>query len=56
MKLKKWANNLLLLVSLILIFILASECESTLIFIISKIISCFGLFICGNLLIKYGRI
>lgn len=56
MKLKKWSNNLLLFISLILIFILASECDNTLIFFISKLASCLGLLICGNLLFKYGRI
>lgn len=53
MRLKKGVRNILAIICFIAIFIMASECENTIIFILSHIlaISIFG--ICSTLLIKY---
>lgn len=55
MKLKKWVKNLLIGVSVIAFIIFISECKSTLIFVVSKVIALSIMILNERILEKYGR-
>lgn len=51
-KLKGWVVNSLIVFELILVFILASECDNLILFIISKIIAFILLYKTNNVVLK----
>lgn len=54
MKLRKWVKSLLYLVVIISVLVLSSDCESTLLFFISHVISAFTLMLSATVLIRYN--
>lgn len=55
MKLKKWVENLLIMIIFIAILVIASDCKSTLIFVLSKLVALVVIVTNAMLLEKYGR-
>jgi hypothetical protein len=55
-KLKKWCENILILIIFILVLILMSDTSNIIIFIVSKIIAIIGIYIIGRILINYTNI
>ena len=55
MKLRKWVQALLMIIGAVAIIVLASDCESTMIFIISHIIGAIVLLGIAKILFEYGR-
>ena len=53
--LKKWVENLLIIILILSILILAGECNNNIIFVGSKFIALIFGIISGNILYKYGR-
>ena len=56
MKFRKWVEILLLIISFIAFIIMCSECDNTLVFIVSKIIALAVIVINACLIEKYGTI
>lgn len=55
MRLKKWASDLLIIISFISVMIISGECEKDLLFILKGIIGTIIFCLCNMLLIRYGR-
>lgn len=56
MKLKKWAVKTLVIINILALCIMASECESLSLFAISHLTAC-GVFVLNSMILKkYGRI
>lgn len=55
-KLKKWVENLLLIIEFIIIILLSADCDSLLYFTISKIILVFILLLNFHILYNYSRL
>jgi len=53
--LKKWVENLLIIILILSILILTGECNDIIIFIGSKFVALIFGIISGNILYKYGR-
>lgn len=53
--LKKWVENLLIIILILSILILVGECNDIIIFIGSKFVALIFGIISGNILYKYGR-
>lgn len=53
LKLKKWVEDLLIIVQVIIIILMAGDCESTLYFVISKLILMIVFLIDHSILSKY---
>lgn len=56
MKLRKWVEILLLIISFTMMLVLASDCENIIILIVSKIIAIAVMIINAYLIEKYGTI
>lgn len=54
--LKKWVENLLLIIEFIIIILLSADCDSLLYFTISKIILVFILLLNFHILYNYSRL
>ena len=52
---KKWVNWLIVGIMLLAVMTLVGECESTTIFITSKVAALVVVYVAGKLLAKYGR-
>lgn len=56
MKFRKWVSNTLFTIMMLLVITLSGECESTLLFVTSKVIALFGIVGIGYLLVKYANV
>lgn len=55
MKLRKWVQALLMIIGAVAIMVLMSDCESTMLFIVSHIIGAIVLLGVAMILLEYGR-
>lgn len=53
LRLRKWAISVLVMIALALLLLAGSECESTFIFMISKVFSCACLYLIYKVFKKY---
>lgn len=53
MKLRKWVENLLVIIQLILIILLSAEVENMSLFVLSKIVIFVGMMLNHKIIIKY---
>lgn len=56
MKFRKWVSNTLFTIMMLLVITLSGECESTLLFVTSKVIALLGIIGIGYLLVKYANV
>lgn len=56
MRLKKWVNDLLIIIAFISVMVISGECEKDLLFFAKGIIGTLVFSACSITLLKYGRI
>ena len=55
MKLRKWLNDLLIIITIGAVIVASGECDNTRIFVLKTVISLFVIILNSMILLKYGR-